>query len=338
MHFAQKRKNLETRARIFSVIRAYFAHEQFVEVDTNALQITYGGDAHISGFVTDYQLPHGGAQKLYLHSSPEFACKKLLSAGMERIYSLAHVFRNNEGSSRHHPEFMLLEWYRTGAGYVELMHDCMTLLRAALKAAGADVFSFGDKRCSADGFEVMSVQNAFLNFAKMDLLGTVDDPKKPSPQKLAARAKQAGIHVAEDDTWDDIVLRILGEKIEPHLGIGKPCFLTDYPLSMAALARQSPDEPRVAERFELYVCGIELANAYVELTDAKIQRERLVEAQQTKKTRHGGDLPIDEAFLKALETMPEVAGIALGVDRLVMLATGTQNIADVLWETVPGSV
>jgi elongation factor P--(R)-beta-lysine ligase len=335
--FLKQRKNLETRAKILAAMRGYFAAQDFIEVDTPALQVAPGADPHIHAFKTEYDLPHGGARPLYLHTSPEFACKKLLAAGFERIYQLAHVFRNKEGSSRHHPEFMLLEWYRAGAGYEELMEDCMALLRASLKLAGKNKFSYGGMACAADTFDVLSVAEAFKCIAGMDILATVDNPQNPSVTKLAEQAKNLGIRVAADDRWEDVALRIIGEKIEPHLGKIKPCFLTDYPLCMAALARAKPGDGRVAERFELYVCGMELANAFVELTDATIQRERLMADSALKKSLYGSELPLDEEFLAALGNMPEAAGIALGVDRLVMLATGTEDIRDVLWLPVAGA-
>lgn len=336
-NFAKKRANLETRARIFAALRGYFDAQDFVEVDTPALQISPGLEPHLHAFATDYLLPHGGAKKFYLHTSPEFACKKLLAAGMERIYQLAHVFRNKEGSRLHSPEFMLLEWYRVGAGYKELMEDCMEVLRAALDAAGREKFVYGKVTCRAGEAETLTVQEAFDSFAGIDLLGTVDDPENPAPQKLAKEATRIGVRVAEGDRWDDIALRILGERIEPHLGQAQPCFLTDYPLCMAALARAKTADPRVAERFELYVCGIELANAFVELNDAKIQRARFEADMVLKEKLYGERYPLDEEFLQALTKMPDAAGIALGVDRLVMLAVGAENISDVLWQSVAGA-
>jgi lysyl-tRNA synthetase class 2 len=336
--FSKKRKNLEMRAKIFAALRIYFEKQAFVEVDVPALQVSPGLEPHLHAFETRYELPHGGEQKLYLHTSPEFTCKKLLAAGMERIYQLGHVFRNREGSSRHHPEFMMLEWYRAGGGTKDLMEDCVSLLHATLHAAGRDKFSCNGFMC--DGFaeaEILTVQEAFQRHLGVDMLATIDNPLNPSPDKLALVAKKHAIYVAKDDRWDDIALRLMAEKIEPNLGIRQPCFLTDYPICMAALARPKPEAPHLAERFELYVCGLELANGFVELTDAKLQRSRFEADMDLKEKLYGYRLPLDEDFLTALSRMPQAAGIALGVDRLVMLAVVADDINDVIWAPVAGT-
>jgi lysyl-tRNA synthetase class 2 len=333
--FSKKIEFVKARARILAALRNYFWSAGFVEVDTPALQVSPGLEPHLHAFKTEYKLPHGGAKELYLCTSPEFACKKLLAAGMERIYQLAHVFRNNEGSSRHSPEFMMLEWYRAEAGYRELMDDSIALLRHAAQAAGAKkILRYKDRTC--DPFkdaETLTMQEAFQRYTDIDLMATVDNA-----QKIGGQARRIGIQVSPDDSWDDIVLRILGEKIEPNLGVERPCFLTDYPISMAALARPKQTDPRLAERFELYVCGLELANAFVELTDAKVQRTRFEADMELKKKLYGESYPIDDDFIAMLEHgMPSAAGIALGVDRLVMLATHAEHINDVLWAPVAGT-
>lgn len=310
-----------------------------MEVDTPALQISPGVEPHLGSFETDYVTPRGKKQRLHLCTSPEFSCKKLLVAGMEKIYQLSHVFRNREGGSRHHPEFTMLEWYRVGAGYEALMADCAALLRTASAVTGQRHADFNHVSCDLEAeAEILSVAEAFRRYARIDLLATVDDPLNPSPQKLAEEARRIDVYTADDDRWDDIALRILGERIEPYLGRGRPTFLTDYPLCMAALARPKPDAPHLAERFELYVCGLELANAFVELTDARVQRARFEADAALKKERYGEVAVIDEDFLVALaHGMPQAAGIALGVDRLVMLVTGAQHIEDVLWLPVAGT-
>jgi lysyl-tRNA synthetase class 2 len=336
--FGKIRKNLEARAKMLTALRIYFAQQAFTEVDVPALQVSPGLEPHLHAFETRYEFPHGDWQTLYLHTSPEFTCKKLLAAGMERIYTLGHVFRNREGSSRHHPEFTMLEWYRVGAGYKDLMEDCLSVLQAALHASGRDKFFHKGLNC--DGLakpEILTVQEAFQRHAGIDLLATIDNPANPSPAKLAEEAKRLKLRVARDDRWEDIVLHIMAEKIEPHLGVKQPCFLADYPICMAALARPKPGAPHLAERFELYVCGVELANGFVELTDAKQQRSRFEADMALKEKLYGSSLPLDEDFLVALSHMPEAAGIALGFDRLVMLATGAEDIAEVLWAPVAGT-
>lgn len=334
--FAKKRGALVARARILGAIRDYFARQDFVEVDTPALQPSPCMEPHLHAFKTELQLPHGDVHPYYLVTSPEFTCKKLLVAGMERIYQLSHMYRNAEHSSRHHPEFMLLEWYRVNAGYDALMQDCEALLNISCAITGRSACSYNSMTCDiTKPAQRLTVAEAFFKYADIDVLATMDNLEHPSPKFLIAEAKRIGVRCAQDDGWDDVALRIIGEKIEPHLGQGVPCFLTDYPLPLAALARAKPSDGRVAERFELYVCGLELANAFVELTDAAIQRQRFVADMALRKARYGADYPIDEDFLKALEFgMPPSAGIALGVDRLVMLATGSQRIEDVLWAPV----
>lgn len=334
--FAKKRDNLMARASLFRAVRGWFDAEGFVEVDTPSLQISPGLEPHLTAFATDYVTPAGDAHALYLATSPEFSCKKLLAAGMDRIYQLGHVFRNKEGSSRHHPEFTLLEWYRVNAGYGALMQDCERLLQLAANLRGKEHAHYRGMSCAMTAKpKVLSVQDAFAHYTGIDLLATVDNPADPSPQKLAEAAKKRGIHTASDDRWDDIALRILGEKIEPHLGDGAPCFLTDYPLCMAALARPKPGMPHLAERFELYVCGLELANAFVELTDPALQRQRFIADMDLKEKLYGTRYPIDEDFIAALEHgLPDSAGIALGFDRLLMLAVGADDIRDVIWAPV----
>lgn len=334
--FAVKRAHLEARAKILSALRGYFAQEGFVEVDTPALQRSPCMEPHLHAFKTELQTPHGETEDFYLATSPEFTCKKLLVAGMERIYQLSHMYRNAEHSSRHHPEFMLLEWYRVNADYDALMDDCEAILKAVCAVTQRTHCDYNGMNCDIMKKATrITVADAFLKYAGVDVLASMDHPQHPSATKIFEEAKRIGVRTAQDDTWDDVVLRIIGEKIEPHLGQDAPCFLTDYPLPLAALARAKPGNERVAERFELYVCGLELANAFVELTDAGIQRGRFEADMKLRKLRYGSDYPIDEEFLQALaHGMPQAAGIALGVDRLVMLATGAQHIDDVLWAPI----
>jgi len=337
--FARRRPALEARARVTRALRAWFEGEGFLEVETPALQVSPGLEPHLMAFATDLQGPHpDDRMRLYLHTSPEFTMKKLLVAGVPRLFQLSHVFRNGERSATHSPEFSMLEWYRAGAGYRDLMDDCVALVRAACRAAGTDRLRRGGHE--SDPFaewEVLTVEEAFRRHAGIDLLATAPDPAAPDRGLLAAEAARAGIRTADSDSWEDIFFRIALERIEPHLGMGRPTFLADYPVSMAALSRPKPDDPRVAERFELYACGVELANAFGELTDAAVQRARFEADMDLKERLYGERYPVDPDFLAALEHgMPASAGIALGFDRLVMLATGTETIDGVLWAPVAG--
>ena len=328
--YADRKPFLKSRAAIAAATRRFFAAEGFAEVETAALQLSGGNETHLSAFATDLIDGYGARSRLYLHTSPEYSCKKLLAAGEERIFTLAHVFRNRERSALHHPEFTMLEWYRAEAPTLRLMEDCAGLLASAARAAGATDFAWMGRVC--DPFEepqIISVCEAFATHASIDLEPLLDDR-----EGLARAAARDGIRVVEDDGWSDLFSKIMSEKIEPMLGCERPTILTDYPVSEAALARANVDDPRFADRFELYVCGVELANGFAELTDAAEQRRRFEAQMQEKRRIYGETYPIDEDFLAALAEMPAACGVALGFDRLVMLATGAARIEQVLWTPV----
>ncbi|MER8583241.1 EF-P lysine aminoacylase EpmA [Mesorhizobium sp. M1423] len=335
---ADRRPRLILRNAIAAGMRDWFARRDFVEVETSALQISPGNEAHLSAFATEAIGPDGQRQPLYLHTSPEFACKKLLAAGEERIFSLAAVWRNRERGPLHHPEFTMLEWYRVGETYESLMRDCAELVALAAERAGAKRFSFRGRE--ADPFaepERLSVAEAFMRHAGIDLLATIAADGTTDRAGLHATLVQAGLRTAPDDNWADLFSRVMVEKIEPVLGQGRATILFAYPISEAALARPSADDPRTAERFELYCCGVELANAFGELTDPAEQRQRFAAEMDEKQRVYGERYPIDEDFLAALAIMPQASGAALGFDRLVMLATGALRIDDVIWTPVAAS-
>ena len=313
--------HLAARARLQAAMRRWFADEGFVEVETPILQVAPGAEVHLSGFATDWKLPDGEVRPRWLHSSPEFAMKKLLAGGIPRLFQFARVFRNAEGSALHHPEFTMLEWYRAGSGYETVMADCAALL--ALTEAAE--LCWGEHRCDPRAVpERLTVAEAFDRYAGVDLFATVG-----SAEKLSLGS---GVAMHAGDSWDDVFFRVMFEKIEKRLGMGRPTILCEYPISMAALARAKPDDPRVAERFELYACGVELANAFGELTDPGIQRVRLQADMDEKERLYGLRWPVDGDFLAALDHgLPDCAGIALGFDRLAMLASGAAHIEDVLW-------
>lgn len=332
-NFDQKRVILEKRSVIISAIRRFFGDHKFIEVQTPVLQVCPVMDAHIHGFKTElFGVDRAQKRELYLQTSPEFDMKKLIVAGMERIYQICPVFRNAEGSSRHVPEFTMLEWYRAHADYTHIMDDCVLLLRAVAKAAGVNHFQHKDYQCDPFAeWERLSVAVAFQTYAQIDLEECIDDFTF-----FKSQVEAIGVRVAEADAWDDVFHAVMAEKIEPFLGMAVPTILYDYPVSMAALSRVKASNPKFAERFELYVCGIELANAFSELTDVDEQRRRFEAEMGVKQDLYNEQYPADEEFFSALEFgMPESGGIALGVDRLVMLATGSDNIDDVLWAPVP---
>lgn len=331
-NFEKKRPNLEKRADVIKALRRFFDERVFTEVETPALQVCPVMDYNIHAFKTDLlDLDYSTKRTLYLHTSPEFDMKKLIVAGMEKIYQICPVYRNAEGSKLHSPAFSLLEWYRTGADYTALMDESVDLLRYVADKLGIKTYNFHDFSC--DPFqepEKISVREAFLKFLDVDLNNYLN-----SLSSFSKVISQKNVRVTEQDSWDDVFHAAMAECIEPHLGMDRPTILYDYPVCMASLSRKKTEDPRYAERFELYICGVELANAFSELTDAREQKTRFKEEMAMKQELYGETYPADEEFFAALEYgMPESAGIALGVDRLVMLATGADNINDVLWAPV----
>ncbi|EJN15744.1 EF-P lysine aminoacylase GenX [Bradyrhizobium sp. YR681] len=325
-----RRPYLQARGAITGALRGFFAEQGFIEVETSVLQVSPGNETHLHAPRTEIMRPDGSRDSRYLRTSPEFACKKLLAAGEERIFEFARVFRDREQGDLHLPEFTMLEWYRAGAPYDSIMADTIVVIARAAQATGIGTFSFRGR--TADPFaepELVTVAGAFERFAGIDLLSTISG----NEGNRAALAKAAGgkVRIAGDDTWSDIFSKVLVEHVEPHLGQGRLTILFEYPSPEAALARVKASDPRVAERFEVYACGVELANGFGELTDAKEQRQRFTESMAEKQRRYGEAYPLDEDFLAAVAVMPEASGVALGFDRLVMLASGALRIDQVVW-------
>jgi len=275
---------------------------------------------HVRSFATAFVSPHGESEALWLHTSPEFAMKRLLVGAAGPIFQLARVWRNEEQSARHASEFTMLEWYRPGASFESLIDETAHFLRSVLPP----VVSSGGITTSLGRFERLTVAEAFARHAGADLLGTAGD--------AAALAASAGATLRPNEDWEDVFFRLLLERIEPNIGHDTPCFLTHWPAAQAALAVRDPADPRVALRFELFVCGMELANAFEELTDAAEQRSRFKADRARRHALYGEDWPLDEDFLAALaHGMPQSSGIALGFDRLAMIASGADRIDQVLW-------
>ncbi|MDQ2803489.1 MAG: EF-P lysine aminoacylase EpmA [Pseudomonadota bacterium] len=311
---------LRRRARLTAATRAFFAARGYMEVDTPYAVSAPGEEVHLSAFATVREHPDGTLEPLWLHTSPEFAMKRLLVAGAGPIFQLARVWRNGERSDLHAPEFTMLEWYRPGADMAGLMGETEALLRAVLPP----VVVCRGVRTDFSRCERLTLADAFARYVGADLLATAED--------APALAAAAGVRLREGEIWEDLFFRLLLERVEPRIGREHPTFLTHWPAAQAALARRDPADPRVAERFELFVCGIELANAFVELTDPAEQRARFEADRARRHARTGPDWPLDEDFLSALaHGMPPAAGIALGFDRLAMIAAGADRIGQVLW-------
>lgn len=331
---ADRRPLLLARNRIRRAIGGWLDAQDFLEVDPAALQISPGNEAHLHGFATQAIGNDGMPHPMYLHTSPEFAMKKLLAAGERRIYAFAHVWRNRERGALHSPEFTMLEWYRVGEDYTRLMVDTHEMIMLSAHAAGVTQLRFRGIECDPFApFERISVAEAFQRHAGIDLLASCRGAETDA-DALRGMARRAGLRVGDADTWSLMLSKILVEKVEPHLGHGRVTVLDRYPAAEAALARPAPDDSRVAERFEVYACGVELANGFGELTDAAEQRRRFIAEMDEKEAIYGERYPVDEDFLTALAGMPPASGIAMGFDRLVMLATSAPKIDEVLWTPV----
>jgi lysyl-tRNA synthetase class 2 len=332
---ADRKPFLMARVEITRAVRAWFDAQGFVEVETGILQVSPGNETHLHAPRTELHRADGASATRYLRTSPEFACKKLLAAGEQKIFEFARVFRDRERGDLHLPEFTMLEWYRASSPYDAVMADSIAVIACAAQATGIRQFSFRGR--TADPFaepERLTVAGAFERFAGIDLLATIADGNGDRTRLAAAATGR--VRITDDDTWSDIFSKVLVEQVEPNLGQGRLTILFEYPAPEAALARAKPSDPRVAERFEIYACGVELANGFGELTDPREQRKRFTLAMDEKQRRYGERYPLDEDFLDAVARMPEASGVALGFDRLVMLASGAVRIDQAVWTPPAG--
>jgi len=334
---ADSRPFLKARAAITRALRSWFDVQGFTEVETGIAQVSPGNETHLHAPRAEFTGVDGRRVTRYLRTSPEFACKKLLAAGETKIFEFARVFRDRERGDLHLPEFTMLEWYRADTAYDAVMADTIVVIANAANETGIGHFTFRDRTC--DPFaepELLTVAEAFERFAGVDLLATVAGGEGDRARLAKAAAQK--VRVAEDDIWSDIFSKILVEHIEPHLGRGRLTILFEYPTPEAALARTKTSDCRVAERFEVYACGVELANGFSELTDPHEQRRRFTLSMDEKERRYGERYPLDEDFLDAVGQMPQASGVALGFDRLVMLASGALRIDQVVWTPRPSDV
>lgn len=320
---------LQQRAAILRAVREWFWAQGFTEAEPNIVAPSPGAETHIDAFEVEGR---------YLHTSPEFAMKKLLAAGEQRLFYLGKCWRKGETGPLHAPEFTMIEWYRAGASWKQVAEDCLAIISVATKAAGAELLRYEDRTCKPHDSAIWRrVEDAWgeIFAARSALHWTMDDNGEPNRDAMATFISEQlglGFTISDNDTWSDIFSRVLSHWIEPSFHeFTRPLVLHDYPAPEAALARRRPDNPRFAERFEVYACGVELANGFQELTDPVEQRRRLIEAMDEKEKRYGKRWPLDEDFLAALAHMPPASGVAMGFDRLVMLATGARHINDVLW-------
>lgn len=336
LEYGARRPKLKIRARVLTAIRAYFSGSGFIEVETAALQKSPGIDRHIQPLRTSIR----GAFETepverFLHTSPEFSMKKLLAAGESKIFQICHVYRDGEEGALHHPEFTLLEWYRSEETYEALVNDVKAIVSRSAEAADVQSLQYGSASVqTSQPWVRMTVAEAFEQFSGINLLAQVTDAHNPSPKEFIEVARAAGVRCDDADGWDDVLNRVMLARVEPALAAGPPVFLTDFPTPVGALARSKSEDPRVCERVEAYICGVELANGFSELTDPVEQRLRFERDAADYRALYGAGPPVDEDFLDALAEMPDAAGMALGVDRLIMLLTGASHIREVLWAPV----
>jgi lysyl-tRNA synthetase class 2 len=323
-------RNARARANLAAEVRRALVAAAYEEVETPCLVPAPGMEPHIDHFLAPYRPAAGAPRPRWLHSSPEYAMKRLLADGWPRIFQLARVFRNGEISATHNPEFTMLELYRAGTDYSGIMADLERVVescaRALLPGGGTAVERGGRALDLAAPFERLTVASAFALHAGIDLGGCDGDSAR-----LAAAARAAGHDAGPGgEPFDDLFFRVFLQAVEPKLGSTRPVFLLDWPASMAALSRLKQDDPRWAERFELYAGGLELANGFSELNDAVEQRRRLVEERALRVRLGRPAYPLDERFLEAVGRMPAAGGVAVGFDRLLMLLVGAVSIDEVL--------
>jgi len=315
---------LQFRADVLREIRSFFDRQGFIEVETPLLINAPGQEPHLRAFETETE----SGRPLYLPTSPEYAMKRLLSEGLERIYQICKSFRDEPSARFHNPEFTMLEWYRAYSDYREIATDTESLVaHVTQRVTGSTKLTFRDLEVDvATPWERLTVREAFTQYSDID----ADPCGDPDAFLSAARSSQVTA-IDDRDDFDTAYFKIFLDQIEPNLGAPHPTILTDYPTSMAALAKRSTDTPEIAERFEVYIAGIELANAFTELNDPEEQRRRLEQESAERSALGAPAYEIDRQFLSALESgIPPAGGVALGVDRLIMLLADADHIGEVL--------
>lgn len=323
-------KIFDTREKVIDSIRAFFKKQSFREVETPLLVRSPGTEPYLEVFETELRSGDAIQSPAFLTTSPELQMKQLLAAGFGDIFQITKSFRNEEGlSDMHNPEFTILEWYRTNADYTDVMKDCEHLLLAILKSTHPS----NDKTLTYQGknydlsppWERISVAEAFENYADIseDALHDTD--------KMIDEAGKKGYHISDSDTWETIYNQIFLNEIEPHLGHKAPTILYDYPISQAALAKKKDSDPRYAERFEFYIGGLELGNAFSELLDWEEQKKRMLHDLEERKRMGKTEYALDQNFIAGLKSgFAPTGGIAVGVDRLVMVFADVTSVRETL--------
>lgn len=315
------------REKVCRSVRTFFQSRKFLEIESPLLTPFPTLDSNIHSLRTDFTDPLNRTHRMYLHTSPEYSMKKLLAAGSGNIFFLGKTFRDREMTNRHNPEFTLVEWYRIDADYRDIQQDTEDLIRfVADEVLSKESWTYGGKDIDlSTPWKRMTVQELFRDKAGIDLDCCRD------AKSLCDSAKKSGMYCRPSDDWETLFFRIFLEAIEPGLGFPSPVFVTDYPVRLGLMARRKPDDPEWVERTELYLGGLELANGYTELTDPAEQKLRLAEELRKKADEGFADYRMDDELIRALELdLPPCAGIALGLDRLIMLLADKQDIREVL--------
>ncbi|MBU2581741.1 MAG: EF-P lysine aminoacylase GenX [Alphaproteobacteria bacterium] len=341
---ADRRPGLLARGRIKAAIRRWFEAQGFVEIEAGALVVSPGNETHLKAFPTRLDAPDASSRAMYLHTSPEFAAKKLIAAGETKIFTFAPVYRNNERGPLHAPEFTMLEWYRAEPGsdyYEAIQADCKRLIEIAAETVGNADWQWKNRKFDAAAANAtLTVPQLISELFPIDILDTIPGGT-PDRDALARAAARIDISAADDETWGDIFSKLMVEAerrygelpaIVTRAGQERTLILSSYPAHMSPHARPLPADTRLAGRFEAFAAGIELANGFSESNDAEMVRTGLAAEMDEKQRLYAERYPLDEDFLNAVARMPVgTAGCALGFDRLVMLATGATHIDQVLW-------
>ncbi len=324
----EKIQYLYKREQIIDAIRQFFKQQHFLEVDSPVLVKSPGMEPYLEVFETTLIDANSNKQPAYLLTSPEYALKKLLVAGIPKLFQIGKSFRNGEGlSGKHNPEFTIMEWYRTNASYLEIMQDCQDLCTfLAEKITGSLVVQYQGKTYDfSQPWEKISVAEAFEKYCGINKETLLDK------ELLLAAGQKRGFSIDAETTWEQIYNQFLLNDIDPHLGMKVPTILYDYPASQASLSKRKETDPRFAERFEFYLAGIEMGNAFSELTDANEQLARFQLELEERKALHKTLYDIDMDYIAALkEGLPPTGGIAVGVDRLCMFFANAPSIQDVM--------
>ncbi|MFZ9889309.1 MAG: EF-P lysine aminoacylase EpmA [Myxococcota bacterium] len=327
-------QRIERRAHALRSTRRFFEDRGFLEVDAPQLVPATTTEPHIDPLAVDVRVRlESPPERRFLHTSPELALKRIVAAGLDRVYCLGHVFRDGERGERHLPEFTLLEWYRRGQSLPALVQDTTELVR------DLSVALCGTTRLQqVDGAiidvalspDVYSVDELFHRYASVDLRRALEKMAQGDDEALVRAVREAGHALREGADFEDAFFHVMGTRVEPHIGRDRLCVVERWPRQMAVLARGSDDDPLFAERFEIYAGGLELANAFDELTDPTEQRRRFAADNHLRRALGKEALPIDELFLRSLADLPPTVGIALGFDRVLMLLFGAAHIEDVV--------